>query len=139
MTFQPGNKLAKGRPKGAVNRRTKEVAELAEELGCNPVEVLINFAKGDWEALGYSKGTKSIYTEAGIIEEDLISPSERIQAAKEVAQYIYSKKKSVEHITRNALEGMSPQEKLEAMREAVKMMEGQIDNPGGLSREVKDS
>lgn len=121
--FQHGNK---GKPVGAISKRTREVAELAESLDCNPIEILLRFAKGDWEGLGYSKGTKSIYTEAGIIEEDLISPGERIQAAKEVAQYIYSKKKSIEHVQHNPLEGMTPEQKLEAMKQAVKMMEGEI-------------
>lgn len=123
MPFLKGNP---GRPVGIGNKRSQRVEELAERLECNPIEILLRFAKGDWEGLGYSKGTKSIYTEAGILEEDLISPGERIQAAKEVAQYIYAKRKSVEHVTNNQLEGMTPEQKLEAMKEAVKMMEGQL-------------
>ena len=130
MPFEPGNKLSPGRPKGSLNRRNEQLYEKAEELNCDPFEILLLFAKGDWEGLGYTKGTKSIYTEAGIIEEDLISPQDRISAAKEACHYLYSKKKSIEHVTHNALEGMTPEQKLEAMRQAVAMLEGQLNKIG---------
>lgn len=121
--FQPGNP---GRPKGTKGKRLVEITEIADRLGCNPVEILMRFAQGDWQGLGYSKGTKIVYTEAGAIEEDLITPSERIQAAKEAAQYMYPKKKSVEHITQSSLEGMTPQQKLDALKQMVQLMEKEV-------------
>lgn len=126
MTFTPGNKIATGRPKGSTNKRLKAIEEMAHELNCNPVEILLRFAKGDWAGLGYSKGTKSVYTEAGIIEEDLISPGERIQAAKDVAGYLYAKKKSIEYVKPNMLDDMTPEQKLDAMKQAVQLLEREV-------------
>ncbi len=122
--FQPGNP---GRPKGAISKRTRILEDKLKEFDCDPFDVLLMFAKGDWEALGYDS---SVYVKEGDGGSTTIGytipPELRMSAAKELCQYLYPKQKSVEHITRNVLEGMSPEQKLEAMKQAVKMMEGEI-------------
>lgn len=78
-----------GRPKGSLNKRTLDAVAIALELECDPFEVLIHFAKGDVEALGYKKSIDG--------KEVQIGPELRLQAAKEAASYIYPKRKAVEH------------------------------------------
>lgn len=88
-----------GRPHGAKSQKLgRFVAELiATKKNFDPLETLIDIAKGDWKALGYDKGTYTSWTAAGIeYESDLISVQERNKAAKEVAKYLYSAKQSVE-------------------------------------------
>jgi hypothetical protein len=99
MAFEPGHKLATGRPPGSPNKRTKEIEEIVETLGCNPFEVLMRFAMGDWKGLGYESGTKvKAVTEDGeAILEDTISPELRASSAKDACKYLYSQKKAVEH------------------------------------------
>ncbi len=115
MPFQPGNKIAKGRPIGSLNRRTSELIAKLEEGGFDPAGELIDcyqearaaYKKLDLEeGLGYLK-----------IASDI---------AKDLASFCYPKIKAVEQIKGNILEGMSTQEKLEAMKQAVAMMESQV-------------
>lgn len=76
----------KGRPKGIKDIRTqtrRDANAIADRLGCDPFEILVHFAKGDADALGYDGGT--------------IPPDMRLQAAKEASQYLYPKRKAVEH------------------------------------------
>lgn len=83
MANTTGKKFG-GRSKGVPNRKTFDAVAIAEALECDPFEVLINFAKGDAPALGYSVAME-------------IPPEMRLQAAKEASQYLYPKRKSVEH------------------------------------------
>lgn len=102
-----------------------------ERLEIDPFEVLCLFAKGDWESLGYSGETKISFTAAGIeFDEYLIPPELRFSAAKEAAKYVYSQKKAVEHTSVNSLEGMNPEQRLEAMKHAVKMLELEVHGSG---------
>lgn len=94
-----------GRAKGSKNVKTgRFVAELvANRKNFDPLEVLIDIARGDWEALGYDKKTYTSWTAAGIeFEVDHISLQERNKAAKEVAKYLYSAKQAVELTTGEA-------------------------------------
>lgn len=121
--FKKGNS---GKPKGAISLLTRKVAETAARLGIDPFEVLLRFASGDWKALGYDK-EKFIAgrNEYGIWKKWTIDPSVRIQAAKEAAQYILPKLRSIEQVKHNLLEGMSPEQRLEAMKHAVAVLEAQ--------------
>lgn len=86
-----------GRQKGTPNKDTQELKEIAERLGVNPFEVMLLFAKGDWQALGYknemyvsSEGDKSTsykYT---------IDPATRAKMASDACQFMYPKRKSIE-------------------------------------------
>ena len=88
-----------GRQKGSKNIKVgRFVAELvANRKNFDPLEMLIDIARGDWEALGYKEKTYSNWTAAGLeFKLDNISLQERNKAAKEVAKYLYSAKQSVE-------------------------------------------
>ncbi len=93
-----------GREKGTVNKKTADLLEKCEELGCDPFEVLLHFTKGDWESLGYEKPTVTKYTKDGSTwEEDVIPPELRMNAAKEACKYIYPQRKAVEHTSEQGL------------------------------------
>ena len=47
-----GTRPGAGRPRGSRNRRTLEVQEMLDNLGCNPVEGLAHIAMNDVVALG---------------------------------------------------------------------------------------
>ena len=116
MSFQKGNP---GKPKGAVHALTSRVRDTAQRLGIDPFEILLRFAAGDWKALGYKsekykKSTKYV-----------IEPFIRAKAAQEAAQYIFPKLRTIDQPKANALEGMTPEQRLEAMKHAVAMLEDQ--------------
>lgn len=79
--FEKGNTASKGRPKGSKNKKDRDVFKKAEELGVDPFEVLLLFAKGDADALGYVGGK---------VPMDM-----RLSAAKDACTYLYSKKKAI--------------------------------------------
>jgi hypothetical protein len=86
-----------GRTKGSLNKRTFQLKEHIKSLGCDPLEVLVYFAKGDWKALGYESPTVTKVTQDGtLVQVERITTDNRIAAAKEAAQYIYAKLRSIE-------------------------------------------
>lgn len=86
-----------GRAKGTPNKRTWEAREVAERLGFCPIEALIHWARGDWKALGYDKGTKTVVLEdGGTLEVDRIDENLRQKSTKDVVGYLYPQLKSVE-------------------------------------------
>lgn len=87
-----------GRTQGTPNKFKMKAAELCEQLGCDPLEVLIHFAKGDWAALGYKDPTyiKSV-TEDKATFAEVITPESRLQAAKEALKYVRPILKAIEH------------------------------------------
>ncbi len=78
MTFKVGQKKypSSGRKKGTVNKREQEVKDKIEASGYDPIMAMIDIAERAAE------------------EKDYILS---LTAAKELAQYIYPKRKSVEH------------------------------------------
>lgn len=85
-----------GRPRGIKNTRTRLVEEIAAKFKVDPFEVLMMVAAGDWKALGYDSKTKTTFTQAGIeVEEDKVTLTNRVAAAKEAAKYLYAAKQSV--------------------------------------------
>jgi hypothetical protein len=103
-----------GRAKGTPNKTSLPLKELAEKLNCNPFEILLRFAMGDAKGLGYAIDTVGQTTPKGeIIEKPLISPEMRIKAASEAAQYLYPKRKAIEHsgeITSVQVEKLKPEQ-----------------------------
>jgi hypothetical protein len=63
-----------GRVKGTPNKRTAEVQQILEQLNCNPIEGM-----------------------AIIAENVKLDITIRLNAYKELAQYIYPKRKAIEH------------------------------------------
>lgn len=124
MPFLPGQG---GRPKGSKNFLNLRVEETVARLKIDPFEILCLFAKGDWKRLGYEKETRTAFTGAGIeFEEPIITPENRLSAAKEAAKYVYSQRRSIEVAPPDHLKDMTPEQKLEALRDAVKLLEEQV-------------
>lgn len=106
---------------------SRKVEATAERLNVDPFEILCLFAKGDWKGLGYEAETRVSFTSAGIeFEEPIITCGDRLSAAKEAAKYLYTQKKAVEHSHSDLTKDMTPEQKLEAMKQAVKMLEMEV-------------
>lgn len=120
-----------GRPKGSPNKTVLDVRTKAEELGVDPFEILLLFAKGDWASLGY-KSEQYICKSGkdGDAFAFTIDPSVRAKCASEATQYLFAKRKALEVTNNNALDGMTPEQKLEAMRHAVEMLETKLKHGG---------
>ena len=74
-----------GRTKGTPNKKTQIIQQQMEDLGFDPIESMIEISR-------LAMANKD-YSLAG-------------QIAKELAQYIYPKRKAVEHVTEEDLEPM---------------------------------
>lgn len=85
------------RPKGSLNRSTEDLFDKAAALGVDPFEVLLNFAKRDWKALGYDSPTVTKYcADGGTIEVDVITPDLQLSAAEKASSYLYPKRKAID-------------------------------------------
>lgn len=85
-----------GRKKGSPNKKSLPLAAKAQELGVDPFEILLLFAAGDWDKLGYASETFTIYSKDFSNEEYTIQPSVRAKAAAEACQYLHPKRKAIE-------------------------------------------
>lgn len=130
--FQPGNKLSKGKPKGSLNKRTITFLETLEKEDFNPAAALIEIyreAKKTYDNYGIiyqaieeardAKGQNSFPTEDKADKYLKIA----LDAAKDLASYSYPKLKATEQKQDDPLKDMSPEQKLEAMRHAVSVLE----------------
>jgi hypothetical protein len=89
-----GKREGAGRPKGAVSQKTLEFTELAEKHGVRPGEIMMRVAKGERiMALAYAN------KETGEFVEEHIMPTldQMLMADKEITQYVYPKRKAIEH------------------------------------------
>lgn len=108
-----------GRVKGTPNKKTRDLFEIAERLDCNPFEVLLHFAKGDYKALGLdpkastNENMQDIINNAieGFVDEgrtekeieeiekaflNPISPELMQKSAKDACEYLFPKRKAIE-------------------------------------------
>jgi hypothetical protein len=104
-----------GRPPGIANKRNAEFKHTLEKYNFNPAEALLEL---------YDKANQG--WEFGNREEKPIYLKIAADLARDICQYTYPKLKSLELKKENALEGMTPEERLEAMKQAVAMLEAQI-------------
>lgn len=86
-----------GRSKGTPNKKTFDAQKMAEDLGVDPLEILLHAASNNYQALGYESAITTKLVGENAITEDTIPISTRVQAAKEAAQYLYPKRKAIEH------------------------------------------
>lgn len=89
-----------GRKKGTLNKSTQTLEEKCKALGCDPFEILVRFAMGDWKGLGYGAMYRVIGMTRGDnpepIEELTIEPGLRQKAAAEAAKYLHPQRKAIE-------------------------------------------
>ena len=96
MATKDGKKTG-GRQKGTPNKATLDARDTIARLGFNPVEAMVHWATGNWQALGYDKGTKTIYSAEGMpIEVDRIDEQLRQKSTKDLLPYVCPQLKAVE-------------------------------------------
>lgn len=87
-----------GRPKGISNKKTLEAQAIADRLGIDPFEIILKFAAGDWQGLGYESKTTTRTTDKGsVITEDVISPELQSTSAGKAIEFLYPKRKAIDH------------------------------------------
>jgi hypothetical protein len=113
--FEKGHKFATGRPKGSLNKKNISFRETLEAKGYDVAEALYDI---------YIKGL-DVFNNG--------NPDDRVSGlkiagdmAKEIASYVMPKLKAIEVTKSSALDNMSPQEKLEAMKQAVRLLEADL-------------
>jgi hypothetical protein len=132
-SFKPGYKPGPGRPKGSLQKRTYQFFEAIQELGFDPPTELVNIYR---EA-------KKTYDNYAVIYDNISKASEAsgnpfpvedkadkylkiaLDAVKEIASYAYPKLKAIDKTALNPLEGMTAEEKIEYLKQAVKLLEQQ--------------
>ena len=125
MTFTPGHTLSTGRPPGSLNRRSQQVIDVLERECFCPASKFI-----DLYGIALAKFTEEVAKE----DSGRISPMES-SAAKylkiacdqvaHLATYAYPRLKTIEQVQASPLEGMNVQDKLEALKQAVRALEAQ--------------
>lgn len=86
-----------GREKGTPNKKTEWIFELCQKNNFDPIQALIDVAKNNWEALGYSGPEIEKQGFQGVmVLEPVISMDHRIDAMKTLTSYMYPKRKAVE-------------------------------------------
>lgn len=93
MATKEGQKTG-GRQKGTPNKKTQVIEEILENLNCRPIEILAAVANGD--PLKARIGVAEL--EDDFLEGPVLPTlDQRIAAAKELCQYVYPKRKAIEH------------------------------------------
>lgn len=114
MPFEKGHKRLGGREKGTPNKKTRELEQMAEELGIIPFKQLLLFAKGDWKALGYDSAVVVRVGKNGeTYEQERITPEMRFKATSESCAYLYPKRKAIEHS--GEVSNLSPERPLQEL------------------------
>lgn len=136
--FKKGDKKPEisGRRTGTPNKKTLDARSLAERLKIDPLEILFHFANKDWKALGYEEETTTkVLKDGGTIQIERITAEMRLTAAKEAVRYVYPQTKAVELSTPKPFDSMTPEQKIEALKNALRVLESESD--AGKIRDVK--
>lgn len=91
-----------GRVKGTPNKSTGFIQERCEALGLEPIDAIIYFAKGDYESLKLPQYFEKQGFQGITTMELSISVDHRIDCLKTLVQYIYPKRKAIEHSIESA-------------------------------------
>lgn len=117
---------AGGRQKGTPNKRTSDLRAKAAELGVDPFEILLLYAKRDWKSLGFESATVVRATSKGeTFDEDRITAKMQMDAAAEACQYLEPKRKAIE-LSNDPENPIEPKLKVtpENMLELVQLVRG---------------
>jgi hypothetical protein len=96
MADKDGNKTG-GRQPGTPNKATQEAKEIAERLKFSPFEILAHYAMRNHEALGLPEYSEKVTKTGAVIEVLTISPELSQKSAKDAAEFVLPKLKSIEH------------------------------------------
>lgn len=103
-----GHKKWGGRAKGVPNKLTSGILERALAIGRDPLDILFLFANNKWEELRLTKP----------INAELMK-----SAASDAANYIYAKKRAVEHS--GEIGTPEPKIKEESLEDRVSKLKGE--------------
>jgi hypothetical protein len=119
------------RPPGIPNKSTMRVAHICEIKGYDSIEAMIQAAQIALEKFieHSANETNRTWSPMESKANDYLKIYAKI--ATDMAQFIHPKRKAVEHTSRDITENMTPQEKLQAMKQAVLMLENQINKENG--------
>lgn len=102
MAFEVGNA---GRPKGALNKISTKVADKLDKIG---IDLINDLNERYLKALEDKNEDRAITI--------LLS----------MMPYVYPKLKMVEYTNDDHFKGMSPEQKLEALKQAVRLLEAEV-------------
>lgn len=138
MAFQPGNKLAKGRPKGSRSKRTLAFIEVLEDHGFCPVTAMIECyreAKKTYDNYGtiydaISRARSINNSNTGDYSAPLTDEAHKYlkiagDMAKDIASYTYPKLKSIEQSKPSPLEGLTQTDQIKFLKQALNLLEQQ--------------
>ncbi len=114
--FQPGHNLATGRPKDSLSKRSLRFADKIMESGVDLVA----------ELLGALENAKHMYETATQESTKISANAQIITTAEKMLPYMYPKLSSIEVKQENQIANMSPQQRLEAMKQAVQLLEREV-------------
>lgn len=118
MSDEPKREWHPGRPKGAINRKTKNFKETLEAHGYDVAEALLSIYKHGLDV--FHNGHPDDKVQGLKIAGDM---------AKEIAGYVMPKLKAIEHKAHGSLSNMTPQQKLEAIDRARESVLQEMDQP----------
>lgn len=97
MAFKKGKEKTGGREKGTPNKDSLNLEERAKERGVDVFNVALDFASGNWKALGYDNECYVMENPSGATKIGYtITPEMRLKAIEFLMKYIYTQKKAVE-------------------------------------------
>lgn len=109
-----------GRPKGSLNKRTQEFLDILNDNGFEPAQSAIDC---------YDKAIEN-YQECCKKPHGKNLAAKFLKMATDIAldlcSYSYAKIKSIEHVKSDPLADMTPQQRLEALKNAVALTEAEI-------------
>lgn len=83
-----GKREGAGRKKGTLNKLLTSVADMLDEMNCNPLQNLARVANGEKHLAQVA---------AGVLGEVYPTLDQMVAANKELAQYVAPKRKAIEH------------------------------------------
>lgn len=120
-----------GRRPGSLNKTNQSLLDKAKAYGCDPFDVLLKFAAGDWEGLGYDNECYQAEKPDGSIKLGYtITPDMRLRASSEASKYLYPQRKAIElsgNITTEMAEAAEEVKKM-SKEDKIKLLEEELRN-----------
>ena len=114
--FVQGHKLSKGKPKGAISKRSLRFGEVLHEHNVDPILELIGALNTAKKCLENTHDTQEI----------LFINSQIITIADKMLPYCHPKLASLEVKTEKSFENATPEEKLQVLRDAMARVEEEM-------------